>query len=248
MSRVNLEFRDRVAHLVLSRPDSLNALDQALLREFEQALAQVKESSATMLVTSGQGRAYSAGSDLKELAACSPEEAARFEAEHGRVFGLLDDLPQITVASWRGYVLGGGVFLGIYHDFRLATEEARIGMPEVTHGWTPPWGISRLVELVGWPVARRLLLGEANMDGSGARAIGLVDAIWPEEQFDDQMPEWVQKIASRSPAALAETKALLRDMRWLDHEEWDRRGCEAFARCYATPEAREAVDRFLKRR
>ena len=236
-----------MAYLVLSRPEALNALDQALLREFEQAMAKVSGSSARVLVTSGEGRAYSAGSDLKELAPCSPDEAARLESEHGRVFRLLDDLPQVTVAAWRGYVLGGGAFLGLYHDFRVAAQSAQIGLPEVPLGWTPPWGISRLVELVGWPTARRLLLVDFNLDGSSAHAMGLVDAVWPGEQYEEQMQLWVQELAGRAPDALTETKALLREMRWLDHEAWDQRGCEAFARCFGAPAGREAVKRFLKR-
>ena len=77
-----------------------------------------------------------------ELANCSPQEAAEFEYEHGRVFSQLETLPQITVAAWRGHVLGGGLFLGVYHDFRVAAQEANIGLPEVAHGWTPPWGVS----------------------------------------------------------------------------------------------------------
>ena len=248
MPRVSLTLCDRVAYLELTRPEALNALDQSLLGEFEQALEHVRRSSATVLVTRGEGRAFSAGSDLKELAACSPDEAARLEREHGRVFRLLDDLPQLTVAAWRGFVLGGGVFLGLYHDFRVAARGAKIGLPEVTHGWPPPWGISRLVELVGMPSARRLLLEGLNTDGASAQAIGLVDAHWPDDQFEDQMQDWVQRMASRPPLALAETKALLNEIRWLDHEHWDQRGCEAFARCYATPEARAAVDQFVKRK
>ena len=77
-----------------------------------------------VLVTQGSGRAFSAGSDLKELAECSPQQAAAFEYAHGQVFAQLEELPQITVAAWQGYVLGGGLFLGVYHDFRVAAQGA----------------------------------------------------------------------------------------------------------------------------
>jgi enoyl-CoA hydratase/carnithine racemase len=185
---------------------------------------------------------------LKELAGCSPQQAAAFESTHGQVFAQLEELPQITVAAWRGYVLGGGLFLGVYHDFRLAAEGATIGLPEVAHGWTPPWGVSRLVELVGVQAARKLMLCGGQFDGVSAQQLGLVDHVWPDEEFDTQSVDWINELASRPKAALTETKALLREMRVLDHEHWERRTVEAFERCYVTEEAQRAVNQFLKRR
>ena len=249
MSLIDLETSNRVATLTLRRPQALNAINQALLRDFEDALRQVQEASeAAVLVTQGSGRAFSAGSDLKELAGCSPQQATAFEYMHGQVFAQLEKLPQITVAAWRGYVLGGGLFLGVYHDFRVATQDARIGLPEVAHGWTPPWGVSRLVELVGVQTARKLMLCGGQFDGVSAQQLGLVDEVWSDEEFDTQSGEWINELASRPKAALAETKALLREMRILDHEHWERRTVEVFERCYKTEEAQSAVNQFLRRR
>lgn len=249
MPLVELEFSNRVAKLTLCRPEALNALNQALLREFEAALAQVRQATeAVVLVTQGSGRAFSAGSDLKELANYSPQQAAKLESEHGRVFAQLETLPQITVAAWRGYVLGGGLFLGLYHDFRLASQQANIGLPEVTHGWSPPWGISRLVELVGWQTAKRLILCGTQLDGAAAHQLGLADEVWPEAEFEAQLQRWVTDLASRPVAALRETKALLHQMRAIDHSHWDKQATEAFQRCYATEEARQAVQRFIQRK
>ena len=248
MPRVKLEISDRVARLTLCRPEALNAIDQALLGEFDEVLCQVRQSSeVAVLVTQGSERAFSAGSDLKELVRCSPQQAAEFEYEHGRVFSQLEALPQITVAAWRGYVLGGGLFLGVYHDFRLAAQHAKIGLPEVAHGWTPPWGVSRLVERIGSQAARKLMLCGGQFDGATAQGIGLVDEVWPDEVFDGQLWGWVEELASRPVAALRETKALLREMQALDHGHWERRTMKAFQRCYETDEAQQAVQRFMKR-
>ena len=247
MSRILLEIDAHVATLTLSRPEALNALDQPLLHEFEQAIREVNTSSATVLVTRGMGKSYSAGSDLKELADCSASEAARLEGEHARVFEMLDDLPQLTIAAWRGHVLGGGLFLGVYHDFRIASQAVQIRLPEVPLGWPPPWGNSRLVELVGYPAAKRLLFIDDNLDGADAQNIGLVDQCWPDDEFDQQSEFWIECLANRSPAALTETKALLLEMRSLDHRHWDRRACDAFARCYDTAEARVSVSRFVRK-
>ena len=197
MPLVELEICNRVATLTLCRPEALNAINQALLRDFEGALRQVQQASeVVVLVTQGSGRAFSAGSDLKELAECSPEEAAAFEYAHGQIFAQLEELPQITVAAWKGYVLGGGLFLGVYHDFRLAAQSAHIGLPEVAHGWTPPWGVSRLVELVGVQAARTLMLRGGQFDGALAHGLGLVDEVWADEEFDTQFRDWVEELAS----------------------------------------------------
>ena len=249
MPLVELEICNRVATLTLCRPEALNAINQALLHDFEEVLCKVRDASeVAVLVTQGSGRAFSAGSDLKELAECSPEQAAEFEYAHGQVFAQLEALPQITVAAWRGYVLGGGLFLGVYHDFRAAAQGATIGLPEVAHGWTPPWGVSRLVELDwGFQAARRLMLCGGEYDGASAQQLGLVDEVWSDEEFEIQFRDWVEELASRPRAALGETKALLREMRRLDHAHWERRTVEAFERCYGTPPAQQSVHRFLQR-
>jgi enoyl-CoA hydratase/carnithine racemase len=248
MPRVQLEISDRIAKLTLCRPEKLNAIDRAMLQAFEDALAEIREcADVAVLVTQGDVRAFSAGSDLKELANCSAQEAAEFEYEHGRVFSQLETLPQITVAAWRGHVLGGGLFLGVYHDFRVAAQEANIGLPEVAHGWTPPWGVSRLVELIGWQGAKRLMLGGNQFNGTTAHQIGLADEVWPDEQYDEQLWEWIGGLAARPITALRETKALLHRMRALDHDHWEQWAVKAFERCYTTEEAQQAVQRFVQR-
>ena len=248
MPLIELEISNRVATLTLCRPEALNAINQALLREFEETLRRVQEASdVVVLVTQGSGRAFSSGSDLKELAECSPQQAAAFEYMHGQVFAQLEELPQITVAAWRGYVLGGGLFLGVYHDFRVAAQGATIGLPEVAHGWTPPWGVSRLVELVGFQVARKLMLCGGQFDGVSAQQLGLVDEVWSDDEFDTQFRDWIEEFASRPKAALSETKALLREMQVLDHAHWEQRTVKAFERCYVTLEAQQSVHRFMQR-
>lgn len=247
MPLVELEISNRVATLTLNRPEALNAINQALLHEFEEALRQIKEASeVAVLVTQGSGRAFSAGSDLKELAECSPQQAAKFEYAHGQVFTQLEELSQITVAAWQGYVLGGGLFLGVYHDFRVATQNAQIALPEVPHGWTPPWGVSRLVELVGVQSARMLILSGGQFNGTAAHRLGLVDQVWPDKEFDTQFRQWVEEFASRPKTALSETKKLLHQMRTLDHAHWEHRTVAAFERCYATPEAQQSVHQFAQ--
>ena len=83
-------------------------------------------------------------------------------------------------------------------------------------------------------------------DGTSAQQLGLVDEVWSDEEFDTQFRDWIEELASRPKAALSETKALLREMRVLDHEHWERQTVEAFERCYVTPEAQQSVYQFAQ--
>ena len=91
------------------------------------------------------------------------------------------------------------------------------------------------------------MLCGGQFDGAAAQNLGLVDEVWSDEDFEVQFRDWIEELASRPKGALTETKALLRQMRVLDHEHWERRTVEAFERCYVTPEAQQAVNRFMQR-
>jgi len=200
------------------------------------------------VVTRGAGRAFCAGSDLKDLAPLSPRDAAAVEREHGDACALLESLPQPTLAMMHGYVIGGGVGLSLYHDFRIASESASFQMPEVELGWTPPWGMGRLVDVVGGASARWLTLGCVRLSSSEAKGIGLVH----EVVGDDELEEWVRRFLHRlvefPPEALRRTKTLLNDMAQLRSHKWEEAASEAFEYCFGTDEARANVKAFMSRK
>lgn len=246
---VDLEIVTGVAWLTLNRPAKLNALDRTTVRELAAHLTALRERpDVRVVVTRGAGRAFCAGSDLADLAPLSPAEAAAVEAEHANACALYDALPQPTVAVLHGYVLGGGLGLALYHDFRIAAISATLGLPEIELGWTPPWAVGRLVDVVGGAAARWLAMAAVRVSGAEAKSLGLVNEAVSDEELAERADAFTQRLATLSPTALRETKSLLVRMSPLRRAEWDAAATEAFERCFATPEARDSIVRFLHRK
>ena len=249
MARVNLEVSAGIAWLTLNRPAVLNALDRASVREFAARLRELAgREDVRVVVTRGAGRAFCAGSDLRDLAPLSPAEATDAEREHAATFALLDALPWPTIAMLHGYVLGGGLGLALYHDFRIAAASTTLGMPEVELGWTPPWAMGRLVDVVGGASARWLAMAGERISADDARAIGLVNQTVPDDRLAERVEAFARRLAAMPPEGLRQTKALINRMSPRRAAEWDEAAARAFEVCWGRPEARANVERFLARR
>jgi enoyl-CoA hydratase len=246
---IDLQITGGIAWLTLNRPAKLNALDRATVAALAECLDEIGErEDVRVVVTRGAGRAYCAGSDLSDLAPLTAAEAGVLEAEHAAVCARLDGLPQPTVAMLHGYVLGGGLGLAVYHDFRIAAADATLGMPEIELGWTPPWAMGRLVDVVGPTQARWIALAAMRLTGVQAAAIGLVNEAVDEGELLNRVTGHARRLAALSPTAVAETKALINRMAPLRRPEWDDQANAAFQKCWETPEAKERIRMFLDRR
>ena len=246
---VDLSIADGVAWLTLNRPQVLNALDRVTVREFAGHVRALGDRpDVRVVVTRGAGRAFCAGSDLRDLASLLPAEAAAAEREHAEAFALLDALPWPTIAMLHGFVLGGGLGLALYHDFRIAASSTTFGMPEVELGWTPPWAMGRLVDVVGGASARWLAMACVRVSASEAKALGLVNEVVPDEQLEERVTALARRLAVMPPEGLRQTKDLINRMSPVRRAEWDDEAAKAFEICFATPEARANVAAFLGRR
>jgi enoyl-CoA hydratase/carnithine racemase len=246
---VELTLADGIAWLTLKRPHVLNALDRTSVRQFAAHLDALRtRDDVRVVITRGEGRAFCAGSDLHDIASLSATEAGAAEHEHAAAFARLDALPQPTIAILHGYVLGGGLGLALYHDFRIAAESAILGLPEVELGWTPPWAIGRLMDVAGSANARWLALTCARVSAAEAYALGVVNQVVADAQLTRVVETLARKLIAIPSLALSETKALLNAMSPLRQPGWDVRAGEAFERCYATPDAQESVAAFVARR
>lgn len=249
MARVDFEVTGGVAWLTLNRPEVLNALDRETVREFAARIRELDgRADVRVVVTRGAGRAFCAGSDLRDLAPLSSAEATDAEREHGAAFARLDALPWPTIAALHGYTLGGGLGLALYHDFRIAAESTILGMPEVELGWTPPWAMGRLVDLVGGAGARWLAMACERISADDARALGLVHEVVPDDQLTARVESLARRLAAMPPEGLSQTKALINRMSPLRAPEWDEAAARAFEVCWGKPEARANVRTFLERR
>jgi enoyl-CoA hydratase len=177
---VTLKRDGDFAVLTLDRPEALNALSFAIIRQIGEALDAVAEDSSAraLLITGAGGKAFCAGADIKELRNRSLIEQKR-GAELGQgVFARLDDLPVASIALVNGYAFGGGLELALACTFRLASPNAKFGLPEVKLGLIPGYGgTQRLPRVVGQPRALEMIMTGRTVDAIEAERIGLVNGV-----------------------------------------------------------------------
>src|SRR5206468_3920999 len=175
---IDLEARDGVAWLRLNRPEALNALDRALTGALEEALTRVAAmDDVAVLVVAGRGRAFCAGNDLTEMATLTGDEAEALATRQAVLLDRFAQLPQVTLAAIDGWALGGGLMLAAAQDLRVASDRARFGLPEVTLGFNPAYGIARLLDVLAGGWARELLLTGRTIHASEALRMGLVNRV-----------------------------------------------------------------------
>lgn len=245
---VDLSVEDGIAWLTLNRPEALNAINIQGAQQFASHAEELRNrEDVRVVVTQGAGRAFCAGSDLKEIGSLSPSEAAQIELEKARAFALLDTLPQPTIAMLHGHVLGGGLGLALYHDFRIAASNTSFGLPEVELGWTPPWPSGRLVDTVGGANARWLALTGIRLSADEVISLGLVHQVVEDEHLKLAVTELSRRLAEMPPEGMRRTKALIVRMSPLRDPHWDEEAAAEFEKCYGTDEARKNVATFLSR-
>lgn len=244
---------DRLEHdivlLTLSKPDSLNAIDTAGLEELRSALhAITSDGSARALVLTGSGRAFCAGADLKEVSTFSPERAGDFALAGHDVFSLIESFPSPTIAALNGPALGGGLELACACDLVLAASGAVCAQPEVRVGMIAGWGATaRLVERIGIGRARKLLFTGETISSETAVAIGLVDAVFPQSGFMEEVERLAATIARNAPIAVRLTKSLLQ--RELTHRTRTREAdAAALVECVMSQDQTEGITAFLEKR
>ena len=242
----------RVAHLELVNPP-LNLVTQALLEELEAALASLAAADpgdVRAVVVSGRGdRSFSAGSHVGEFEAQRGPGGHERHALEERIGSALASLPMATVAAIEGNALGGGLELALCCDLRIASERARLGLPEVRLAVTPgTGGTQRLPRVVGPARAKELILTGRVLTAAEAAAIGLVTEVVPAGRAVARATEIAAEIATFGPLAVREAKRLI-DGAW-EHDLATGLAAEldASGRIFATDDLLEGARSFLEKR
>jgi enoyl-CoA hydratase len=176
---VNVEQRDDIALLTLDRQEALNALSFAIIDEIERAIDRVTGMAVRALIVTGAGaKAFCAGADIKELRGRTLAQQRQGIERGQAVFAKLDMLPVASVAIVNGYAFGGGLELALACTFRLATRNAKMGLPEIKLGLTPGYGgTQRLPRIVGQARALEMILTGKTVDAEEALHMGLVNRL-----------------------------------------------------------------------
>jgi enoyl-CoA hydratase len=209
---VRVEIEGGVAVMTVSRPEKVNAFDLDMLKALAAACDRVEgDATVRVAILTGEGKAFSAGGDIKAWAGMKPEEFGHQWVRFGhRVFERLATLRMPLIAALNGHALGGGLELAACADIRIAESQIRIGLPETGLGMVPGWsGTQRLVKRFGAQVVRRMVLGGEMFSAEEGRANGLVDAVVETGAVVQEAKAYAARVATRGPAALEISKLMI---------------------------------------
>jgi enoyl-CoA hydratase/carnithine racemase len=243
---VLLDAAGGVARLTLNRPEALNALNRAVATALEGALDRVAAmDDVSVLLVGGHGRAFCAGNDIAEMADITGDEAQALSRRFAVIMDRFSTLPQVTIAVVGGYALGGGCMLAVAQDLRIASDHARFGLPEVTLGFNPGYGIARFLDVVGGGHGRDLLLSGRTLRAVEALRIGLVNRVVAPPTLEASATAWAAEIARSPREGLAATKQIVAAIR----SGQPGREPESYGAALRTsPAARERIRAFVDRK
>lgn len=245
-----LEKRDRVALLTINRPDKLNALNIATRRELAEALDTLRDDQEVrVVILTGAGeKAFVAGADINEFAGRSAvEQRAVMKAKS--IFTAAEEFPKPLIAMINGFCLGGGCELALACDLRIASEKARFGQPEINLGIIPGGGgTQRLTRLIGEGKAMQMILTGEMINAQEAHRLGLVNEVYALEDLTAKTFELANRIAEKSPIALAMAKAAVKNAARTALQAGLDAEIDLFALCFSSEDKEEGVRAFLEKR
>lgn len=206
-----VERRGTAVWVRLARADAANALSRALVAELQRVVtALASDASVRAVIVTGNGRAFSAGADLKERRGFTLDDTRAFLAQLGAVLSTLAALPCPVIAAINGAAFGGGLELALACDFRLAAEGAPMGLVETRLGIIPgAGGTQRLARLIGVARAKELIVTGRRFDAAAARGWGIVSEVVPPAELESAAQRLADEIASAAPLAVAQAKGAI---------------------------------------
>ncbi|HJV91577.1 MAG TPA: enoyl-CoA hydratase-related protein [Holophagaceae bacterium] len=251
MSLVLVEKQDRIAWVTLNRPEKMNALNNALLKELECEIAGLEhDAEVGVVVLTGAGeKAFVAGADISELKDLDSGSAREQALKGQAVFNRIAALPKPVIAAVNGFALGGGCELALSAHIRVASENAKFGLPEVSLGIIPGYGgTQRLPRLVGAGVGLDMILSGDMIPAAEALRMGLVSRVFPQADLKAGVEKLAKTILSRGPLAL--TRAISAVQQGLDMplEQGLQFEAALFGLLAASQDMKEGMGAFLEKR
>ena len=246
-----IAIENKIALVTLNRPAKLNALNKNTLAELHAAFTDLESNEAVqVIILTGSGeKAFVAGADIAEFANFSTQEGMQLAANgHQKVFDHIENLKKPVIAAVNGFALGGGLELAMACHFRVASENAKMGLPEVTLGLIPGYGgTQRLPQLVGKGRAMEMILTAAMITATEAKEYGLVNHVVPQTELIEFCQGLAQKISTNAPVAI--TQAIQAVNASFDKT---KNGYEAeinaFGKLFGTADFKEGTTAFLEKR
>jgi enoyl-CoA hydratase len=240
-----------VLTITINRPKQLNALNKDTINELNEALtAADKDSGIGAVILTGSGdKAFVAGADIKEFASFDVENGQKLAKEgQEKLFNLLENLSKPVIAAVNGFALGGGLELAMASHIRVASDNAKMGLPEVSLGVIPGYGgTQRLAQLVGRGKAMELVTTAGMISASDAKDCGLVNHVTTAEELIGLAEKIASKIIKNSPNAISAAMRAI-NANYIDGVNGYDKEVEEFGNCFGTPEFVEGTTAFMEKR
>lgn len=236
--------------ITINRPDKLNALNQQVMEELNDALDEIYNNAKikSTIITGAGTKSFVAGADIREFMGLSKKEGLAIAKKGQDLFFKIEQSPKPIIACVNGFALGGGCELAMSCHFRIASENARFGQPEVNLGLLPGYGgTQRLTQLIGKGRALELLMSANLIDATTALLYGLVNYVVPQEELLPKAVSILNVINSKAPLAVAGCITAANAVFGSDNKGYDIEMNE-FANCFGTEDMKEGVLAFIEKR
>jgi len=248
---LKFERRDRIAFVMINRPDKLNALNSQAKSELKQLFLEIqKDAEVDVVIVTGSGeKAFVAGTDIKELTVLDEQKGKLFSEGGQAVFNLIENLGKPVIAAVNGYALGGGAELALACHIRIASDNAKFGQPEVNLGIIPGYGgTQRLARLIGKGRAIEMILMGEQIDAQEALRIGLVNKVVALPDLLKSAESMAQKIIGKGQVAVRMALMAVNATHKLSLASGQAFEAELFGRCCASEDFKEGTSAFLEKR
>ncbi len=244
-----LESDQKTAVITINRPESLNALNALTITELSKALDEIENNSLyrVIIITGSGEKSFVAGADIKEFSDFGTS-AAEDLARNGQniLFNKIENLSKPVIAAVNGFALGGGLELALACHIRYASENAKLGLPEVTLGLIPGYGgTQRLPKLVGKGLANEMIFAAKMISADRAKEIGLVNEVFSLEELLPKTKELAAQISRNSPMGIAKA---IEAVNKSDSENGFETEIKSFGELFEMSDKKEGVAAFLEKR
>ncbi len=245
------EVVDGNLEIIINRPEKLNAINKETIEELGRAFqAGEKDASVRVIIISGSGeKAFIAGADISEFANFSIEEGESLSAEGQKIlFDIVENLTTPVIAAVNGFALGGGLELALACHVRIASANAKMGLPEVSLGVIPGYGgTQRLSQLAGKGKAMEMILTARMVDANEAHRIGLVNAVVEQVDLMDTARAMAATMKKNSPLAMASAIRAI-NAGFKNGVDGFKAEISEFGKCFGTDDFKEGTTAFLEKR
>lgn len=248
---ISIEQKERIRVITINRPKQLNALNKATIQELHDAIeAASKDEKTRVIILTGSGeKAFVAGADIKEFANYNIEKGQELAANGQEVlFNYIQNLSTPVIAAINGFALGGGLELAMASHIRIASDNAKLGLPEVSLGVIPGYGgTQRLAQLVGRGKAMEMITTAGMISAEDAKDWGLVNHVVPQAELMALAEKIAGKICNNSGTAIKSAiKAI--NANYVDGLNGFTVEVTEFGNCFGTDEFKEGTAAFLEKR